>query len=72
MIDDNKNFIESDEQKFYRLVRRSTPYGKYHAANITWKGYDYFAESHLDDGEQLAVDRLFENLKGLGLIKTFI
>lgn len=67
-----ENFIESDEQKFYRLVRTSTPYGKYHAANITWKGYDYFDEAHIDHGEQIAKDRLFEQLKKAGLITTFI
>lgn len=41
---------------------------KYHAAHITCRGYDYFEESTLEEGEMVAKEKLFNKLKELGHI----
>jgi hypothetical protein len=62
-----RNMTEDD---FWRLVMVTTPYGKYHAAHITCKGYDYSEESRLDEGENVAKEKLFNKLKSLGHIQA--
>lgn len=56
------------EDRFWRTVRVSTPYGKNYSAHITCKGYDYNEESTLEEGESVAKQRLFDTLKKNGHI----
>lgn len=57
------------EETFWRVVRTSTPYGKYHSAHITSRGYDYNEESSLEEGPCVAESRLFDKLKSMGHIE---
>lgn len=54
------------EERFWQLVRVSTPYGKYHSAHITSMGYDHNEESSLEEGPYLAKERLRDKLVSLG------
>lgn len=54
-------------RKFAKLVRVRTPYGRQHSAHITW-GYDYNEKSTLSEGRSIAVGRLLEKMRSLGLV----
>jgi len=56
------------EERFWQLVKINCPYGKYWAASITCRGGDYFEESNIDDGPQLAKKRLRDKLVKLGYL----
>lgn len=54
------------EERFWQLVKVTCPYGKYWAASITCKGYDYYEDAHIDDGEHAAKKKLRDKLVELG------
>lgn len=56
------------EYDFWRLIRVTTPYGKYHSAHVTCKGYDYNKKSTLKEGKVVAQEKLLTKLKKLGHI----
>lgn len=54
------------EERYWRLVKVSQPYGKYYSAHITCAGYDHNEETTNEEGSHLAKERLLARLKAMG------